>query len=72
MTADGQKCRLKNKAQADRKKIEPHRAKHSSAQLNKGVHKRCEKTDCRNDEKSAIHFKETYCKSRLPAWQSAL
>jgi hypothetical protein len=55
MTADRQKCRLKNKAQADRKKIEPHRAKHSSAQLNKAVHKRCEKTDYGNDEKLSIH-----------------
>jgi len=46
---------LKNESQADRKKIESHRPKHSGTQLNNRVHDCCEKTNCRNDEKIAIH-----------------
>ena len=55
MTADRQERRLKNESQADRKKIESHRTKYSTTQLNNRVHDCCEKTNCRNDEKIAIH-----------------
>ena len=55
MTADRQERRLKNESQPDRKEIESHRTKHSGTQLNNRVHHCCEKTNCRNDEKIAIH-----------------
>jgi len=70
MTADRQKRRLKNKAESNREKIKSSWSKNSGAQSDPGMHDRREKTDCRNDEKIAIHSKETYCKSRPPAWQS--
>jgi hypothetical protein len=69
MTTDCQKRRLKNKAQSNREKIKSSCTKNSGAQSHSGTHDRREKTDCRNDEKIAIHSKETYCRSRLPAWQ---
>src|SRR5206468_2073559 len=67
---DRQKGRLKKKAQSNREKIESSWSKNSGAQSGRGAHDRREKTDCRNDEKIAIHSKQIYCKSRLPAWQS--
>jgi hypothetical protein len=69
MTADRQKRCLKNKAQSNREKTKSSWSKNSGAQSDPGTHDRREKTDCRNDEKIAIHSKETYCRSRLPAWQ---
>ncbi len=63
MTADRQKGRLKKKAQSNREKIKSSWSKNSGAQSDGGAHDRREKTGCRNDEKIAIHSKETYCKT---------
>jgi hypothetical protein len=57
MTADRQKRRLKNKARADRKKIEPHGTKYSGTQFKDCMRNRGQKTDRRNDEKDSIHWK---------------
>src|SRR4029077_3635756 len=69
MTADRQKRRLKNKSESNREKIKSSWSKNSGAQSDRGARDCREKTHCRNDEKISIHSKETYCKSRLPAWQ---
>jgi hypothetical protein len=46
MTADRQKCRLKNKAQSNREKIKSSWSKNSGAQSDRGAHDCREKTDC--------------------------
>jgi hypothetical protein len=55
MTADRQKCRLENEAQAHGKKVKSHRPKHSGTQFNNRVHDCREKTDGRKNEKISIH-----------------
>src|SRR5262249_52724944 len=56
MAADRQESCLKDKAQSDREEIESDRVKHSPSQLAHTVYNRSEKTDCRSNEKIAVHW----------------
>jgi hypothetical protein len=49
MTADGQKRRLKNKAQPDREKSKSSWPKNARVQRDPGAHHCGEETACRND-----------------------
>jgi hypothetical protein len=71
MPAEGQESRLKNKAQADREEIEPHRAKHSRTQLDDGVYNSGEKTNCRSNEKITVH-RAPYFRLPSPLGNSAI
>jgi adenine phosphoribosyltransferase len=55
MTADGQKCRLKNEPKSDRKKTKPARLKSPRAHRKNRPHNCGEKTKRRDDEKLSIH-----------------
>jgi hypothetical protein len=55
MTADRQKGCLKNETETDRKKVEAHRPKNSTAHLVESVRDRHEKADRRKNEKISIH-----------------
>jgi hypothetical protein len=54
VTADGQKRRLKKKAQPNRKKIESSRPKNARAQCDSGAHDCRKETDCRKRENAGI------------------